>query len=224
MTGERLETFGAVQTTTPLLVPATVFVVDDDASVRRGLSRLLRAAGYQVEAFPGAAEFLASGRYQQSPACVVLDVRLPGLTGIDLQAHLAALKSTLAIVFITGHGDVPTSVRAMKCGAVDFLPKPFDDTQLLNSVAAAIVKNVHDRHQQAELSSIRERFATLTPREREVMALIVTGKLNKQAAADLGTSEKTIKVHRARVLEKMRVHSLAELVPLAEKLGVLGPG
>jgi len=223
MSAENLATLKTPQYAMQPPVPATVFVVDDDPSVRRGLARLLKSAGYQAEVFASAAEFLASGRQDQSSACLVLDVRLPGLTGMDLQARLAELHSPLSIVFITGHGDVPTSVQAMKGGAVDFLPKPFDDTQLLGAVAAAIVKNMHDQHQQADLNSIRERYATLTPREREVMALIVTGKLNKQVADDLGTVEKTIKVHRARVLEKMRVHSLAELVPLAEKLGLLGP-
>ena len=224
MSGRNLQSVKVPQATCDLTSLATVFVVDDDSSVRRGLARLLKIAGYQVEVFASGTEFLASGRYHQSPACLVLDVRLPGLNGMDLQARLAELQSTLAIVFITGHADVPMSVRAMKGGAVDFLPKPFDDTQLLESVAGAVSKNVRDQRQQTELGSIQERYATLTPREREVMALIVTGKLNKQVAADLGTGEKTIKVHRARVLEKMQVHSLAELVPLAEKLGLLGPG
>jgi FixJ family two-component response regulator len=175
-----------------------------------------------VEAFASAAEFLASGRHQHSPACLVLDLRMPGLTGMDLQTHLSELQSPLAIVFITGHGDIPTSVRAMKQGAVDFLPKPFDDTQLLDAVARAIERNKRDQKLQAQIKTIQERFETLTPREREVMALIVTGKLNKQVADELGTVEKTIKVHRARVFEKMQVQSLIELVPLAEKLGLLG--
>lgn len=199
----------------------TVFVVDDDASVRRSLARLLKSAGYQVEMFPSALEFLASDRHHHSAACLVLDLRLPGLTGMDLQARLAELQSPLAIVFITGHGDIPTSVRAMKDGAVDFLPKPFDDTQLLDAVARAIERTRLDQKALAELTAIQLRFATLTAREREVMAQIVTGKLNKQVADDLGTVEKTIKVHRARVFEKMQVQSLAELVPLATKLGLL---
>ena len=199
----------------------TVFVVDDDASVRRSLARLLKSAGYQVEMFPSALEFLASDRHHHSAACLVLDLRLPGLTGMDLQARLAELQSPLAIVFITGHGDIPTSVRAMKDGAVDFLPKPFDDTHLLDAVARAIERTRLDQKALAELTAIQLRFATLTAREREVMAQIVTGKLNKQVADDLGTVEKTIKVHRARVFEKMQVQSLAELVPLATKLGLL---
>ena len=202
---------------------ATVFVVDDDESVRRGLSRLLKSAGYQVEGFATATEFLASGRHQQSPACLVLDVSLPGLTGMDLQERLHALKSTLTIIFITGHGDVPMSVLAMKQGAVDFLPKPFEDTQLLAAVARAMEKNVTDHRQQTEMESIQKRLATLTPREREVCERIVTGWLNKQVAAELGTVEKTIKVHRARVMAKMRVQSLAELARLAEHIGLPPP-
>lgn len=202
----------------------TVFVVDDDASVRRSLARLLKSAGYQVEVFPSALEFLTSGRHAQSPACLVLDLRMPGLTGMELQVQLRELQSPLAIVFITGHGDIPTSVRAMKGGAVDFLPKPFDDTQLLDAVGRAIERTQQDQKTFEERAALQARFATLTAREREVMALIVTGKLNKQVADELGTVEKTIKVHRARVFEKMQVQSLAELVPLAAKLGLLVSG
>lgn len=199
-----------------------VFVVDDDASVRRSLARLLKSAGYEVESFPSAVAFLASGRHQQCPACLVLDFRMPGLTGLELQQRLATLQSPLAIVFITGHGDVPTSVRAMKSGAVDFLPKPFEDTELLAAVARAVERTRETWKTTAELTAIRHRYATLTAREQEVMAQIVTGKLNKQVAEALGTVEKTIKVHRARVFEKMQVQSLAELIPLAAKLGLLG--
>lgn len=199
-----------------------VFVVDDDASVRRSLARLLKSAGYQFELFSTATEFLETGRHQYVPACLLLDMRMPGLTGMDLQQRLRALNSALAVIFITGHGDVPTSVQAMKDGAVDFLQKPFDDTQLLEVIGKAIQKNVRDRKARTELESIQNRFATLTPREREVMALIVTGMLNKQVGDNLGATEKTIKVHRARVLEKMQVQSLAELVPLAQRLGMLG--
>jgi FixJ family two-component response regulator len=201
-----------------------IFVVDDDASVRKSLSRLLRSGGYTAETFGSATEFLASGRHHQSPACLVLDVRMPGLTGTELQERLRALKSTLAIVFITGHGDIPMSVQAMKSGAVDFLPKPFDDTQLLAAVAKAIAKSAHDRQIRAEIESIQERLATLTPREREVLEHVIAGRLNKQTAAELGTVEKTIKVHRARVMEKMQVQSLAELVHLAERAGISGAG
>jgi len=199
----------------------TVFVVDDDASVRRSLARLLKSASYQVELFASAAEFLASDRHQLSPACLVLDLRMPGLTGMELQERLQHLQSPLGIVFITGHGDIPTSVRAMKGGAVDFLPKPFDDTQLLDAVARAIERTRQAQQARAELAAIQAGYALLTAREREVMAQIVTGKLNKQVADELGTVEKTIKVHRARIFEKMQVQSLAELIPLAAKLGLL---
>lgn len=198
-----------------------VFVVDDDTSVRRSLARLLKSADYAVELFSSATEFIASGRHQHSPACLVLDLHMPGLTGMELQQQLSALQSPLAIVFITGHGDIPTSVRAMKGGAVDFLPKPFDDTQLLDAVARAVEHTRSAHKAQAELTDLRTRYEELTTREREVMAHIVTGKPNKQVADDLGTVEKTIKVHRARVFEKMGVQTLAELVPLAAKLGLL---
>lgn len=198
-----------------------VFVVDDDASVRRSLARLLNSADYAVETFSSATEFIESGRHQHSPACLVLDLNMPGLTGIELQQRLGALQSPLAIVFITGHGDIPTSVRAMKGGAVDFLPKPFDDTQLLDAVARAVEHTRAAHKAQAELKNLREQYEELTAREREVMAHIVTGKLNKQVADELGTVEKTIKVHRARIFEKMGVQTLAELVPLADKLGLL---
>jgi FixJ family two-component response regulator len=173
-----------------------------------------------AETFASATEFLASGRHQQSPSCLVLDVQMPGLTGMELQERLRALKSTLAIIFITGHGDIPMSVRAIKSGAVDFLSKPFDDTQLLAAVAQAIAKSAQDCQTRAEIESIQERLATLTPREREVLEHVIAGQLNKQTAADLGTVEKTIKVHRARVMEKMQVQSLAELVRLAERVGI----
>jgi FixJ family two-component response regulator len=203
--------------------PATVFVVDDDASIRKSLSRLLRSGGYVAETFASAAEFLASGRHQAAPACLVLDVRMPGLTGMELQERLRALQSTLAIVFITGHGDIPMSVEAMKGGAVDFLPKPFDDSHLLEAVAHAIERSVRDSETRREIQSIQDRLATLTPREREVMEWVVTGLLNKQVADKLGTVEKTVKVHRARVMEKMQVQSLAELVHLAERVGMVKP-
>lgn len=198
-----------------------IFVVDDDSSVRRSIARLLKSAGHQVETFASAEEFLGSNRLDHSPACVVLDLRMPGLTGMDLQSRLNAIESLLPIIFITGHGDIPTSVRAMKEGAVDFLPKPFDDTQLLDAVERALQRNIREHTRRTQIHSIHERFATLTPREREVMALIATGKLNKQVADELGTVEKTIKVHRARIFEKMQVQTLAELVPLAEKIGLL---
>jgi len=199
-----------------------IFVVDDDASVRKALQRLLVSAGLSVEAFASAQEFLAHPR-QDGPSCLVLDVRLPGPSGLDLQAQLAAANLRLPIIFITGHGDVPMSVRAMKAGAIDFLPKPFNDQDLLNAIQLALERDRKAKQQQAELAEIQQRVDTLTPREREVFALVVTGLLNKQIAAELGASEKTIKVHRARVMEKMHADSLADLVRLAEKVGITAP-
>ncbi len=201
----------------------TVFVVDDDDSVRRSLARLLKSAGYHTESFASATGFLAHGRLHACPACLVLDLRMPGLTGLDLQARLREQRSPLALVFITGHGDVPTSVRAMKHGAVDFLLKPFDDVQFLDAVARALDRNRRDHAAQQTLASLQARYQTLTPREREVMAALVTGKRNKEIAQALGTVEKTIKVHRARLLHKMQTHSVVELVPLAQQLGLLPP-
>jgi FixJ family two-component response regulator len=199
---------------------STVFVVDDDPSVRKALARLMKSAGYAVETFASAREFLDSGRYQSAPGCVVLDIRMPGLSGLDLQQELKRFAFAPSIIFITGHGDVSTSVRAMKDGAVDFLTKPVNDRDLLCAVEQAVARNAEVRLRQAELWELQRRADTLTPREREVMALVVRGFLNKQVAAVLGTVEKTIKVHRARVIEKMGVESLAELVRAAEKLGM----
>jgi len=199
---------------------STVFVVDDDASVRKALTRLLASAGYAVETFATAREFLECGHYRDTPGCVVLDISMPGLSGLDLQQELKAITPPLPIIFITGHGDIPTSVRAMKDGAVDFLTKPFDERDLLSVVAQAIARNVEARARYAEIQELQSRAANLTPREREVMVLVVRGLLNKQVAAELGTVEKTVKVHRARVIEKMGVESLADLVRAAEKLGI----
>jgi FixJ family two-component response regulator len=198
----------------------TVFVVDDDASVRKALGRLLASAGYAVETFASAREFLDRGHHQDTPGGVVLDVSMPGLSGLDLQQELKAFTPPLPIIFITGHGDIPTSVRAMKDGAVDFLTKPVDDRDLLSVIKLAMARNVEARQRSMELQELRRRADTLTPREREVMALVVRGRLNKQTAAELGTAEKTIKVHRARVIQKMGVESLSELVRMAEKLGM----
>jgi FixJ family two-component response regulator len=198
----------------------TVFVVDDDASVRKALARLLASAGYAVETFASAREFLDRGHHQDTPGCVVLDVSMPGLSGLDLQKELLAFTPPLPIIFITGHGDIPTSVRAMKGGAVDFLTKPVNDRDLLSVIKLAMARNVEARQRNTELRELQRRADTLTPREREVMTLVVRGRLNKQAAAELGTVEKTIKVHRARVIQKMGVESLAELVRTAEKLGM----
>jgi FixJ family two-component response regulator len=202
----------------------TVFVVDDDPSVRKGLTRLLNSAGYAVESFSSAQEFLDRVRHGESAGCVVLDVRMPGLSGLDLQRELKALAPPISIIFITGHGDIPMSVQAMKEGAMDFLAKPVHDEDLLRAVESARARNAAERGHHLWLRELQQRASTLTPREVEVMALVARGRLNKQVADELGTVEKTIKVHRARVMEKMKVSSLADLVLAAEKLGLLaGP-
>jgi FixJ family two-component response regulator len=195
--------------------------VDDDAAVRKGLARLLRSAGLAVATFDSPREFL-DHHDPNAPGCLVLDVAMPGLNGLELQQALIAGGHELAIVFLTGHGDIPMSVQAMKRGAVDFLTKPVNDDDLLNAVRVAIEKDRLQRAERAEIAVIQQHLATLTPREREVLQHLITGQLNKQIAADLGTVEKTIKVHRARVLEKMQVHSVAELVHLAERAGIAG--
>jgi FixJ family two-component response regulator len=197
-----------------------VFVVDDDPSVRKSLTRVISAAGYAVEAFASAPEFLervpATG-----PCCLVLDVRMPGITGLDLQTTLAQAVHQIPIVFITGHGDVAMSVTAMKAGAVDFLTKPFDGKALLAAIRRAVEKDTRDRGAEARTGDIQARVGLLTARERQVFALVVTGMLNKQIAAELGIVEKTVKVHRARVMDKMRAASVAELVRLAADVGVI---
>jgi FixJ family two-component response regulator len=200
----------------------TVFVVDDDASVRGALARLLHSAGYQTETFASAEGFLAQSRFD-APGCILLDVRMPGLNGLELQQALAAANRQLPIVFITGHGDVPMSVRAMKAGAEDFLPKPFDDGELLKAVARALNKSQREQNERTEVAEIRRRLASLTPREREVLCHVVAGQLNKQIAADLSIAEKTIKVHRGRVMEKMGASSLAGLVAMTGRIGIHTP-
>src|SRR5881394_755578 len=197
----------------------TVFIVDDEAPVRKALSRLLRAAGFVVAAFASPGEFLAQHDLHK-PGCLVLDLMMPGINGMELQRALARKGSVLPIIFLTGHGDIPKSVQAMNSGALDFLTKPVNDENLLASIRVAIEKDRVARREQAELRDIRARLATLTPREREVLDHVVTGKQNKQIADDLGVVEKTIKVHRARVMEKMKVQSVAELVRLVERSGI----
>jgi FixJ family two-component response regulator len=194
----------------------TVFVVDDYAPLRRSISRLLHAAGFPVAVFASAEEFLA--QYDpQIVGCLVLDLAMPALNGLELQHILAKAGSLLPIIFLSGTADIPKSVRAMKHGASDFLTKPVNDEDLLAAVRVAIQKDRDRRREQTELSEIRTRLATLTPREREVLEFVVAGKLNKQIAGDLGTVEQTIKVHRARAMQKMRVQSVAELVRLIER-------
>ena len=205
-----------------MAVAPMVFVVDDEPSVRRSLTRLLASAGYTVEAFASAREFLARAPYA-GPCCLVLDVRMPGLSGLELQETLVAAGRRMSIVFVTGHVDVPMSVRAMKRGAADLLTKPVDDKVLLAAIRRALAKDVADLGEEARVADVRKRVKLLSPRETEVFALVVTGMLNKQIAAALGISEKTIKVHRARVMEKMRAGSVAELVRLADLTGVILP-
>ena len=200
----------------------TVFVVDDDPSVRKSLTRLLASAGYTVAAFSSAREFLTH-EPDAGPCCLVLDVRMPGLTGLDLQQALTTAGRRMPIVFVTGHADVPMSVKAMKGGAVDLLTKPFDAKDLLKAIQRAMVKDVQDLAVVAHATEIQERVNLLTPREIEVFVLVVTGMLNKQIASALGIGEGTVKVHRGRVMEKMQAGSVADLVRLADLLGVVVP-
>jgi FixJ family two-component response regulator len=206
-----------------MTLPPAVFIVDDDASVLKSLSRLLRSAGLNAVTFASPREFL-DRHDPRAAGCIVLDVAMPGLDGLQLQETLARQGSDMPIIFLTGHGDIPMGVRAMKRGAIDFLTKPVNDEDLIRAVRAAIEADRTRRQSRAELDDIRQRLALLTPREHEVLCHVIAGKLNKQIAADLGAAEKTIKVHRGRVMEKMKVQSLAELVRIAEKAGIAGGG
>lgn len=205
-----------------LVKDAVVYVVDDDDAVCRALARLVRSVGLSAETFRSARAFLEHAAPDR-PACLILDMRLPGPSGLDLQEALSQAGRDIPIVFITGHGDVSSSVRAMKGGAVDFLQKPFNDQELLDCVQRALTRSRERRAERAQRNDVQSRLDTLTPREREVLLQVVTGKLNKQIAGDLGIAEKTIKVHRGRVMQKMRADSVADLVRMVGKLGLSPP-
>ncbi|MGO8696252.1 MAG: response regulator transcription factor [Limisphaerales bacterium] len=200
-------------------VNPTVYVVDDDASIREALSSLARSVGLSVETFSAAKEFLRHKR-SEAPACLVLDVRLPGSSGMELQRELAAADNQIPIVFITGHGDIPMSVRAMKAGAVEFLTKPFRDQDLLDAIQQAIARDAEALKQRSETAELRTRYEMLTEREREVMRFVVQGLMNKQIAGELGTSEITVKIQRGQVMQKMQAESVPDLVRISEKLRI----
>ena len=197
--------------------PPIVFIVDDDASVREALKNLIRSVGLHVELFGSATEFLETQR-PDAPSCLVLDVRLPGISGLDLQRRLTDANVHIPIIIVTGHGDIPMSVRAMKAGAIEFLTKPFRDQDLLDAIQVALERNRTRRQREAEIAVFRERFESLSPRERDVVTKVVSGMLNKQIADEIGIAENTVKVHRSRAMEKMQAQSLADLVKMVERL------
>jgi RNA polymerase sigma factor (sigma-70 family) len=201
-------------------LPTLVHVVDDDASFRSAVSRLLRAAGFEVAVYASAEQLLNLLPQETGPSCILLDVRIPGLSGPQLQARLAELGSILPIIFLTGHGDIPTTVQAIKAGAEDFLTKPVSKEKLLNAIERATARYLVAREQRDRLNALHALVVSLTPRERQVFELVVRGKMNKQIAYQLGTTERTVKAHRQRVMEKARVQTLAELVSIAERLGI----
>jgi FixJ family two-component response regulator len=198
---------------------AVIAIVDDDPSVREGLSSLIRSAGLQIETFVSAQEFL-DRPVAEAPSCLVLDLQLPGLSGLDLQKKMAEAGLEIPIVFLTGHGDIPASVQAMKAGAVEFLTKPFDEQDLLRAIQEAVERDRRNRQHHEEIRGLRDRYESLTPREQEVMQQVVSGLLNKQVAAELNITEYTVKIHRGRVMRKMHAESLADLVRMAENLEI----
>jgi len=203
-----------------LEITPIIYIVDDDPSVRSSLRLLLESAGYEVICFSSAKEFLKFRLDSTTAHCLILDVKMPDLNGIELQKELASINNTIPIIFITGHGDIPMGVQAMKDGAVNFLSKPFDDQQLLDSINEALIRDINFRKKQSEHDQIKQKIDTLTPRENEILRYLITGMLNKQIAYKLNISERTVKAHRKQVLDKMGIQSIAELVRLTEKLGI----